>query len=62
LARVTTHRRRPNASDPNPPSIQLCTTVLRPVQTPGVGGIEKRTSSCMSAASPSASARSLHST
>src|SRR5215208_3594965 len=39
-----------------------CTTVLRPVQTPGVGGIEKRTSSCMSAARPSASARSLHST
>src|ERR671931_279493 len=34
----------------------------RPVQTSGVGGIEKRTSSCMSAARPSASARSLHST
>ena len=58
--RAAGSRRTPRS--PKPPSIQPPTIVSRPTNRPGSGGIEKRASSCISAASACASPRSLAST
>ena len=49
LARVTRQRNCPNQSLPKPPCTHESTTMSRPVQVPGSGGMEKRTSSLQQA-------------